>query len=777
MRKYDYAQLPEEMKAQKRWVLWKKENREGRMTKLPVNAKTGYLAKSNDENTWVDFKTAFDKYTSEYYRNIEGLGFMLGNGFFGVDIDHAVDSSLEIVTEFVDALNSYTEISQSGDGVHIICKGVLPEGARRKGNIEMYDNVRFFALTGNLYNGEKRALADCTDKIIPLYNKYLLNKKEAPEGAYVFERAVSENHPTFTAPKLSDDEIISKALSSKNAGLFSLLYYGQWQGVYNSQSEADMAFCSLLAFWTGKDPVQMDRIFRTSQLIREKWDAKNGDSTYGRKTIDSAIRMCNEVYIPKRERLESSTYQETKGEPAPKCYDLNDTGNAERFVDMFGENIRYNFDNKCWVIWDGKTWQKDTRQLTKCYADLMIEKMKEEAVKEPDTKIADSLWKNVKHMASNSGKEAMLKEAQHIGVIPTQNKDYDQNAYLLNCNNGVVDLRTGVILPHRREYMLSRNTGIDCDMSGEPTLWVETLTGIFKKSIDMVDYIQKALGYSITGDTKEQCFFQCWGNGSNGKSLFFGVVYNVFGSYALNAQVESILTRGKSNSGNASPDIARMDGARFVRTNEPNEGARFNEGLVKQLTGGDDTITARFLYGQDFEFTPIFKLWIACNYKIVVRGTDKGIWRRQRLIPFTADFEGANDDKERREKLRQEYPKILGWIVKGCLKWQKEGLESPTEVKIATEEYKDEMDIVESWANECLILNKKYREKSGELYQSYERWAREGNEYKMSKTKFGLELSKKFEKTIVNGYVYYCGVQLRSKSTGYVYDEYEAKRK
>lgn len=775
MKKYDYAQLPDEMKAQKRWVLWKKANRDGRVTKLPVNAKTGYLAKSNDENTWSDFQTALKKYNDEAYVDTEGLGFMLGNGFFGVDIDHAIGESKELVEEFVNALQSYTEVSQSGDGVHIICRGVLPDGARRRGNIEMYDNVRFFALTANLYKGEKRALSECTDKIKPLFDKYLTDRKEVPNGAYVYERPTSN---FSSSVKLTDDEVISKALSSRQSSLFSLLYYGQWQGVYPSQSEADMAFCSLLAFWTGKDPIQMDRIFRTSQLMREKWDAKNGDSTYGRKTIDSAIRVCREVYIPKNESVEKPREEARSAETAQqgKLYDLNDTGNAERFVDMFGENIRYNFDNKCWYVWNGNTWQKDSKQLVKCYADLMIEKMKEEAMHEPDTKIADALWKNVKHMSSNSGKEAMLKEAQHISIIPTQNADYDKDPYLLNCKNGVVDLKTGRILPHERKYMLSRNTGIDCDLSGEPELWIDTLSGIFQKSLDMVDYIQKALGYSVTGDTKEQCFFQCWGNGSNGKSIFFGVLYNVLGTYSLNAQVDSILTRSKGNSGNASPDLARMDGARFVRTNEPNEGARFNEGLVKQLTGGDDTITARFLYGQDFEFVPIFKLWIACNYKIVVRGTDKGIWRRMRLIPFNANFEGANDDKERREKLRAEYPKILGWIVRGCLKWQKEGLEPPTEVRLATDEYKDEMDIVESWAKDCLNLKKNCREKGGDLYQSYERWAKQGNEYQMSKTKFGLELSKKFEKTVMNGYVYYCGVQLKSKDTSYVFDAYEARK-
>lgn len=767
--KYDYSKLPEALKKERRFVLWKLGTRPGgdKPTKVPVSALTGYGAKSNDPDTWADFGTALEK--ADYY-GCDGIGIMLGDGLFGVDIDHALGSGKAEVDEIVGALASYAEVSQSGDGVHVLCLGSLPKGRRRKGNVEMYDSARFFALTGNVYEGHA-AIRDCTEAIKPIYEKYLGDRKPEvpPQGAYVFER--EPRKVSVPRSPLSDSEVLEKARSARNASSFNLLYEGQWQGVYPSQSEADFALCSLLAFWTNKDAEQMDRLFRSSGLMREKWDAKRGDMTYGEQCVSRAVESCREAYVPS----EQAEIPESGGKAAKPVYSLDDTGNARRFVDRFGENIRYNFDNKAWYIWNGKAWAKDEKDLIKCYADVLIEEMKREIPDEAEGSSAQALIRNIKHVSSSSGKEAMLKEAQHIGDMPTRNEDYDKDPYLLNCGNGVVDLRTGELLPHRREYMMARNTRVPIDMEGEPELWVETLQGIFKGSQDLVDFAQKAVGYSATGDTKETCFFQCYGDGSNGKSLFFSVVADCLGDYALNAQVETILARGKAPSSNASPDIARMAGARFVRTTEPNEGARFNEGLVKQITGGHDKITARFLYASDFEFTPCFKLWIACNYKIAVRGTDKGIWRRMRLIPFEASFEGKKDDKDRAEKLKAEYPKILGWIVKGAMKWQKEGLATPTEVSLATEEYRSEMDILASYLAQRAKLDPDRKEKSSDIYKDYKQWALNGGEYVMTQTKFGLEMAKKFRKQTSYGCVYYLGLELKGDAKQYVYYKEEKK--
>ncbi len=753
---YDYSKIPQELKQLNRWVLWKtQKNEKGKTTKIPVNAKNGYGAKSNDSDTWSSFEEALNKV--EYF-NCNGLGFMLGNGYFGIDIDHQLDNK-ELINEFIDTLKSYTEISQSGEGIHIICKGILPVGNRRKGNIEMYDNARFFAMTGNAIT-ENASVEDRTEEVKSLYKKYL-GKKES----YVYNNVDYRNN-SYTI--LTDEEVLIKAQESQNGNLFTCLYYGQWEGLYDSQSQADLAFCSFLAFWCSKNESQIDRIFRSSRLYRTKWDESRGSTTYGKMTIEKAVSSCKDMYSSSYSN--SQVYNPITGEVSNKKeYDLNDTGNAIRFIDRFGTNIRYNFDNKCWMVFDGKTWTEDTKQIVKKQADIMINEMKVEAINEPDKDLRNEKLKNVKHLSSNSGKESMLKEAMHIGATPSTNADYNNDNYLLNCFNGVVDLKTGTILPHDKKYMISKNTHIECDLENEPKRWKQFLLEIFDNSQEMVDFIQVALGYTLTGDTKEQCFFQCYGEGANGKSVFFDIVYTIFGDYGLNSQIESFLAKANSQSG-ASSEIARMNGSRFIRTNEPNDNSRLNEGLVKQLVGGDIT-TARFLYGKEFEFKPVFKLWIATNYKLVVRGTDKGIWRRMMVIPFKVTFEGKKRDKGLTEKLLKEAPQILGWIVKGCLKWQKEGLHPATEIEKETSTYKQEMDIVLKFINDCIIENKSKREKASDVFKEYKTWARSSNEWDgMTQAKFGAELSKRFEKKNVNGYIYYYGLMLKKNDDSYVYE-------
>ena len=190
-------------------------------------------------------------------------------------------------------------------------------------------------------------------------------------------------------------------------------------------------------------------------------------------------------------------------------------------------------------------------------------------------------------------------------------------------------------MPHDKSLMLSKSTNIDCDLEHEPERWLKFLDEIFLGNKELIHYVSLAIGYSITGDIKEQCFFQCWGDGSNGKGVFFDVMYKMLGDYAINSQADSILAKKYGANNGANNEIARMNGARFVRTNETNDGTAFNEALVKQLVGGDVT-TTRFLYGEFFDFYPELKLWINTNYKIGVKGTDKGIWRRNILIPFNA---------------------------------------------------------------------------------------------------------------------------------------------
>lgn len=719
-----YENIPVELKKLKQWVCY--DN-----SKLPKNAYTGGNAMSNNPDTWSDYDTAIRAMQTYGFL---GIGFMFANGYFGVDLDKCLDD-VDFVDEFVDTLNSYTEISKSGNGIHIICKGSLPQGARRRGNIEMYQTGRYFIMTGKCY-GEVRPIIDCTDTVKILHEKYLAERK--PEI----------NKPRFERLELSDTEIIDKARSSKNGVYFQALYDGNWQGGYSSQSEADLALCNMLAFWTQKDADQMDRIYRSSGLYRSKWDSNRAGTTYGAITIHKAISGCIEVYNPTMRGRESEVvvgaFTQTPSLPQ-KFYDMSDTGNAQRFTEKYRSKIRYSYINKNWFYWDGKAWCEDMTGEIKKLADEIIQDMRRQAFDMREEEQSEALLKWANKTANSKIKENMIKESQHMEGIPVLPKEFDAHDDLFNCQNGIINLRNGELMKHDSSYMLSKIS--ICEMAtnnAKPTRWLQFLEEITQGDKELEHFLQKAVGYSLTGSTKEQCVFFLYGIGCNGKSTFLDVISELAGSYSCNIQPETIMLKGGMQS-SANTDIARLNGARFVTTSEPNEHMRINEGLLKQLTGGD-RVTARFLYGREFEFTPTFKLWLGTNHKPIIRGTDEGIWRRVRLIPFTAQIEKV--DKSLKYKLRKELPSILKWAMDGIAMWRAEGLELPQKVKQATDEYRADMDILSSFIDECISLKYGSRVKAGTLYEVYTLWVDENNEYKMSNKNFTKEFTKKYPERV-----------------------------
>lgn len=738
-----YKNIPDELKKLKQWVCWQGD-------KLPRNPYTGGNAQSNNKETWSDFDTAIkalDKY------HFDGIGFMFANGYFGVDLDKCLDNT-DFIDEFVETLQSYTEISRSGNGIHIICKGTLPDGARRRGNVEMYSSGRYFIMTGKLYNPNYTEIKDCTESIKLLHNKYLYTEK--PQVA---PRVIQKLD-------MDDNEIVDKARNCRTGSLFQLLYSGNWQGVYNSQSEADLALCNHLAFWTQKDAAQIDRIFRTSGLYRDKWDSKRGAYTYGETTIQKAITNCVEVYEPKYESDDTSLAVgvfrsgDSKLDFPKNVYDMTDTGNAQRLRNKYVGNIKYSYIQKEWYYWTGKVWQVDNSGEIKKLADVIIDDMKKEAFR-ADGDIQDELLKWCNRTASSKGKTNMITETQHLEGIPVQPDEFDAYTDYINCQNGIVNLRTGELLPHDSNFMMTRICYTDYDTTcGEPKLWLKFLNDVCNGDKELINYLQKCVGYSLSGSIREQCAFFIYGIGNNGKSTFLDTISDLMGTYASNVQPETIMV--KKNDGGANSDIARLKSSRFVTSVEPNEGVRLNEGLVKQLTGGDK-VTCRFLYGKEFEYVPEFKIWIGTNHKPTIRGTDVGIWRRIKLIPFEVNIPKDKVDKTLKYKLRKELPQIFNWAVQGCIKWQQEGLELPKCVQDATKEYKAEMDILTNFMEQCVEIDYKSPEPimAPQLFNLYTVWAQKNNEYQMTSRKFYTEIAKKVpEKTRIHEGVCYKGIKL-----------------
>lgn len=752
-----YEQIPQELKALPNWICWDAvpDEKRGKIKKVPINALTGGGAMSNNPSTWCDFDTAVK--ASEKH---SGIGFMFGGcPYFGVDID-GKEEELEayqrgengnIISEFISTLQSYAEISQSGKGIHIICRGTLPKRGRRKGSVEMYEDGRFFVMTGNSCS-EYAGISDCTESIKPLHEKYIGGGRE-PQAK--IRPAVSLS---------SADDIVKAAAGAKNGGKFVALYGGDTAG-YTSSSEADMALCSILAFWTGCDASKMDVIFRSSGLMREKWDRPQSGSTYGALTIQKAIAGCSQVYSPKNSYSASFKQGEVNAQTeqtGQRLYSFDDTGNAQRFVDLFGDKVRYCYTDKRWLWYDGRKWCTDMTGTVKRLADKAVACMAAEAKvyaqldADEGTDMAKAFEKHMKSCRSNKSKNAMLSEVMHhVPVLPAQ---MDRFKTVLNTPGGVIDLRSGGISPHDPMTYLTKMTAVEYSENADCPRWLAFLDDIFRKDKDLIRYVHKAVGYSLTGSTTEQCAFFLYGTGRNGKSTFIDIIRDIFGDYAANIQPETIMVRSNQSTA-INSDIARLKGARLVTSVEPNEGVRINEGLLKQLTG-DDTVTARKLYGDEFEFKPEFKLWMATNHKPVIRGTDTGIWRRIHMIPFTVQIPEEKIDRRLKYKLSAELTGIFRWAVEGCLLWQKEGLKMPRAVLEEVREYRREMDVISAFVEDKCTVGKGLSVKSSQLFAAYLNWAEQNNEYRMSSTKFGMELAKRFEKVKTRSGAYFNGINL-----------------
>lgn len=757
-----YDKIPYELKELEHWCCFKIEKVDnGRFTKRPYNPNTNEMAKSNDETTWVSFADA-----ASQSLNYDGIGFFFKAPYVGIDLDkvgNEIEQYLEqpdtdnIIGEFINVLETYAEISPSGTGIHLITKGELPPRGRRRGNVEIYDAGRFFTMTGQHIGGYNGISEDEYGQLNFLHNKYIASHEKETKKL---------NTTTGFGNDLSVENIIDIAKKSKNGLRFTTLYEGDWSQFYDSQSEADMALANDLAFWTARDPQKMDKIFRKSNLYRDKWDEERGDYTYGDMTITRAIESCQNEFIPESTDTDFQIFvMEDAVKPAKKDkrYSYDDTGNAERLKDLFGENIRFNYTSNTWMYYDGKRWRYDDKGRMKILADKVVDNMKNEKLFLADGVDQEDMekyrYRHWKDSRNHNKKVNMMKECEHL--LPVTNETFDNDFDLFNVQNGFVDLKAGKLNDHERKNYFTKISNVEYTDKADCPKWDEFLNDIFLGNQELVRFIQRAVGYSLSGHTSEQVLFVLYGNGRNGKSVFLDILNEVFGNYSTNIQPQAIMA--SKNQSDASPEIAKLDGARLVTTTEPNEGERFDEGLLKQLTGGD-RVSARKLYENEFEFTPQFKLWMATNHKPYVRGRDEGIWRRFIIIPFDKQIPLHEIDRDLTKKLKRELPAIMRWCVDGFLEWQRIGLSEPAIIKEQRDEYRVEMDSIAAFINECCEINPMQKVKSSELFGAYDRWAKENHQHIMSSTKFGKELVQRFNRKKYQGTNHYYGLNLTNET-------------
>ena len=780
MPKFNYQNIPQELRNLKQWGLFELKWVEARKknTKIPINPYDGSAGKSNDPNTWSDFDTAMRALND--VERADGLAFYFANGYVGLDIDH-IDSNLEdwragdndpnnLVNKFQDLTdNTYMEVSQSGTGIHAIFKGKIPGKRRRKGNYEMYQTGRFFALTGNNIIPDPTIKSMSDDEMKTLY-EFLFGKDNI-----VQLHSESDN---ITPVDLSVAEIIKRAENSAKTGTrFTMFMKGGWEQFYASHSEADMAFANDLAFWTGRDFHKMDTIFRNSSLMREKFDEKHGAVTYGTSLLNKAINETQNIYNPESDSQDSESsytfsFNEDKTKKiVPRSWD--DQGRGLRMRDQFATVLKFNAVDKKWFFFNGSYWQEDIgNQRVELAAERVANSIKKEkpelsfSTKTDEDKAMNEWYKFQKDSRSHMAKMHMIDEFKKYVIV--KHGEFDKEDMLLNTESGYVDLSSGELHDHDIDKKFSHQTVAEYSDNVDAPLWDKFLNQIFNNDEELIHYVQKAIGYSFTGSVDEQCLFILNGRGRNGKSVFSNVVSDVAGNYAKQMNVQTIVAK-KNQSGSANSDIARLEGARIVTSSELNEGDRFDESLVKQLTGGDK-ILARFLYGSEFEYKPKFKIWMATNHLPIIRGTDDGIWRRIKIIPFNIQIPKEKVDKKLEYKLKAEYTGILNWIVQGAIMWQQEGLEDPEAVKQVIETYRAEMDPLDAFLEECCTTGQNYSIKAREMYDAYHEWAKESEEYKMSLNKFGREMSKKLLRVKRRDGWYYVGLKLKEPDSDYTFN-------
>ena len=406
---------------------------------------------------------------------------------------------------------------------------------------------------------------------------------------------------------------------------------------------------------------------------------------------------------------------------------LTDLGNARRLVSLHGKDLRYISPWRCWMAWDEERWQKDDDGGVMRMAKATIEEMFTEAGQMADKSRRSAIRGFALKSQNTQRLQGMITLAKSEEEVVLAVDQVDADPLVLGLQNGVIDLKTATFREMKREDYITKIAYVSYDGGATCSNWLGFLETIFPaggdkdRQLELIAYVQRMAGYMLTGLTVEEVLFVLWGSGNNGKSTFRETLFALMGSYAVGSDA-SLLIANKQTGG-ATPDLARLHGRRLVTINETQQNSRLNEARVKFIAS-HDIITARSLYQEPFDFTPTHKTFLTTNHKPIVRDTDEGIWRRLHLVPFITTIpENKRDRSFREKKLLPEMAGILNWALEGLKAYLKDGLKPPKEVKDATKEYREEMDVIGKWIDEICVKDATAEEKIFDLYHNYKRWA------------------------------------------------------
>lgn len=422
----------------------------------------------------------------------------------------------------------------------------------------------------------------------------------------------------------------------------------------------------------------------------------------------------------------------------PTQYRQTDAGNADLFVAMFGEDLRYVEIWRTWLVWDGSRWIEASDTALTPFAKAATEHMFQWAATLPDNERG---WLR-KHAMQSQKRErlrAFVDLAKGNPAIRAEPSQFDADPMLLGCEKVTIDLRKRKTRLPRREDYITKSTGLTPDKDGACAEWLALLDWAFNGDTATIEHLQRVAGYMLTGDVSEEVLFCFFGIGRNGKTTIAMTLFAMLGGYAGRAR-STLLVDAQGEKGSASPDVAALDGKRLVVVSETDDQCSLAEAQVKAITS-NEPIPARRLHRDPYTFLPSHKTILMTNHRPFVKGTDDGIWRRLDIIGFNNQIAPAAQIANFREtRLRPELPAILAWAIRGCFMWQKDGLRPSPAVRRAADAYRAEMDFIAQWLAERVVADPQARTSRVAAYGDYEQWAKMERAPVLGSRRFGEEL-------------------------------------
>jgi P4 family phage/plasmid primase-like protien len=769
--------IPEFLKAQP-WAVWKAEPKPDGFNKAPLNPVGGYKVGTSHPEKFGTFEQAVQALATGKF---SGFGPLLtGNGLVGFDIDHykeTFEKMPQVAAWLTTARNAgaYCEKSPSGNGLRLYVAGALPAGGRKSGPLEIYADVRFLTATGKRDKKSGMELID-GQELIDSYLALLPPEKQ--------QHRVSNLGSAQAVP--GQVEELCKCMAARHPDLWN----GNWKGEHNadgpfpnkpdfannqiktldaiqfvnypSQSEADFAMCGHITREAIRMVIDEDALADTTMSVFERSGLYREEK---RSAVENhAIpKIVTDALAAKAEAAKQAalvTQTDTGAELA--THEPGDILAGRTYARAMRNKLLWIGAAKKYLNWDGARWgwcncgeemsaAKKVAGKILDHASTLFKADSQNVRNKKLMSFATSL-QNLKRL------EAMVTLAKsEDGMAVGSMLELDSNKMLLGVRNGVVNLKDGGLLAPDPAMLITRQVAAEYHSDAVCPKWLEFLDQIFMGDRETIDFIRRALGYTLTGETTEEALFICFGFGANGKSVFGNVVSTILGDYAQAAPPSLITARRADDSGPRN-DIARLCGARLTSINETQNGDRLDEQVVKMLAGREQ-ISARFLHGEFFDFWPTAKPWLRTNHKPIITGEDDGIWRRLHLIPFRRKFAEHERNPWLEEQLLEERDGILAWMVRGCLEWKRIGLKPSDTVRRESATYRKESDLLGEFLDEMTTATADTKIEQIELFNAYRLWHEANGTRYGSKTSFTKKLAERgYPAAKSNGKKYYAGL-------------------